>query len=94
VSESLTDLDTDVTLVYPLNSHHQLKEDFLADAETRENRAYKTDHHAQGLAFAPLPCNSFGQQGPDLLRYLWLIAALMHSGHAWELWLSCANVPS
>jgi hypothetical protein len=26
------------------------------------------------LAFAPLACNSFGQQGPCLLRYLWLIA--------------------
>ena len=31
-------------------------------------------HHALGLAFAPLACNSFGQLGPDLLRYLWLIA--------------------
>jgi hypothetical protein len=46
----------------------------LADAETRKNWAYKTDYNAQGLAFALLACNSFGQQGSDLLRYLWLIA--------------------
>ena len=26
------------------------------------------------MAFAPLACNSFGQQGPDLLRYQWLVA--------------------
>ncbi len=40
----------------------------------RKTRAYKTDYHAQDLAFAPLACNSFDQQGSDLLRYLWLIA--------------------
>ena len=27
-----------------------------------------SDYHAQGLAFAPLVSNSFGQFGPDLLR--------------------------
>jgi hypothetical protein len=26
------------------------------------------------LLLHPLACNSFGQQGPDLLRYLWLMA--------------------
>ena len=71
---SPTDLITDVTLVHPFDSHHQLKEDSLADAEARKNRMYKAAYHAQGLAFAPLACNSFGQQGPDLLRYLWLVA--------------------
>ena len=71
---SPTDLITDVTLVHPFTSHHQLKDDSLADAEARKNRAYKADYHAHGFAFAPLACNSFGQQGPDLLRYLWLIA--------------------
>jgi hypothetical protein len=35
---------------------------------------YETDYHAQGLASALLACDSFGQQGSDLLRYLWLIA--------------------
>jgi hypothetical protein len=70
---SPNDLITDVTLVHPFNSRHQLKEDSLADAETRKNRAYKTDYHAQGLAFAPFVCYSFGQQGPELPRYLWLI---------------------
>jgi hypothetical protein len=71
---SPTDLVTDVILAHPFNSRHQLREDSIADAETRKNQAYKTDHHAQGLAFAPLACVSFGQQGSALLRYLWLIA--------------------
>jgi hypothetical protein len=70
---SPNDLITDVTLVNPFNSRHQLKEDSLADAETRKTRACKTDYHAQGLAFAPLVCYSFGQQGPELTQYLWLI---------------------
>ena len=68
---SPTDLITYVTLVHPFTSRHQLKDDSLADAEARK---YKADYHAHGLAIAPLACNSFGQQGPDLLRYLWLIA--------------------
>jgi hypothetical protein len=76
---SPTELVTNVTLVHPFKSHHQLKEDSLADAETRKKRAYKTDYHAQDLAFASLACNSFCQQGSessDLLCYLrvWLIA--------------------
>ena len=68
---SPTDLITDVTLVHPFDTRHQLNEDSLADAEARKNRSYKADYRALGLAFAPLACNSFGQQGPDLLRYLW-----------------------
>ena len=71
---SPTDLITDVTLVHPFDTRHQLNEDSLADAEVKKNKAYKADYHALGLAFAPLACNSFGQQGPDLLRYHWLIA--------------------
>jgi hypothetical protein len=57
-----------------INCRRILSRGFSRDAETRTKRAYKTDYHARGLAFAPLACNSFGQQGPDILRYLWLIA--------------------
>jgi len=71
---SPTDLITDVTLVHPFDTRHQLNEDSLADAEVKKNKAYKADYHALGLTFAPLACNSFGQQGPDLLWYHWLIA--------------------
>jgi hypothetical protein len=100
---SPTDLVTDVALVRPFNSRHQLewKEDPLDHAETRENRAYKTDYHVQstmiGQITMPLllpswpALNSFGQQGPDLLRYLWLIA----DGHAHMLGTRGASlVPS
>ena len=71
---SPTELITDVTLVHPYDSRHRFKEDSLSDAEAKKNRLYKEDYHVQGAAFAPLACNSFGQQGPDLLRYLWLVA--------------------
>ena len=71
---SPTDLVTDVTLVHPYDSHHHLKADTLVDAEAKKNRSYKAAYHAQGRAFAPLACNSFGQLGPDLLRFLWLVA--------------------
>ena len=66
---SPTDLITDVTLVHPFDTRHQLNEDSLAAAEVKKNKAYKAEYHALGLAFAsaPLACNSFGQQGPDLL---------------------------
>jgi hypothetical protein len=64
---SPTDLITDVMLVHPCDSRHQLKEYSLADAEAKKNRACKADYHAHGLAFALL---AFGQQGPDLPRYL------------------------
>ena len=60
--------------MHPFDSRHRLKEDILADAEAKKNRLYKEAYHGQGHAFAPLACNSFGQQGPDLLRYLWLVA--------------------
>jgi hypothetical protein len=55
---------------------HQLKEDYLADAETRKNWAYKTDYRAQGLAFAPLACidPAIPLVSKVLIFYLWLIA--------------------
>jgi hypothetical protein len=34
----------------------------------------KQGKSGHGLALAPLACDSFGQQGPDFLLYLWLIA--------------------
>ena len=59
---SPTDLITDVTLVHPFDSRHQLSEDTIADAEAKKNRLYKASYHGQGYAFAPLASNSFGQQ--------------------------------
>ncbi len=32
------------------------------------------DYHDQGLAFAPLVCNSLGQLGPDFQNFLWALA--------------------
>ena len=35
---------------------------------------YLADYHDQGLAFAPLVCNSLGQLGPDFQNFLWALA--------------------
>jgi hypothetical protein len=35
---------------------------------------YTPKYHEQGLAFAPLAANSFGQLGPEFLRFLWTLA--------------------
>ena len=47
--------------------------------EATKRNKYVSDYHAQGLAFAPLVSNSFGQFGPDLLRLLWRLAD--HAAH-------------
>ncbi len=35
---------------------------------------YTSKDHEQGLAFAPLAANTFGQLGSELLRFLWALA--------------------
>ena len=68
---SHTQLTTDVTLTHPFSALHVFKPDSLGLAESLKNRSYLSDYNAQGMAFAPLACNSFGQQAPELLRYQW-----------------------
>ena len=48
--------------------------DSLTTGEPLKNNLYQSDYNQLGIAFAPLVCNSFGQQGPDLLRYQWTAA--------------------
>jgi len=71
---SQTQLITDVTLTHPFSALHVFKPDSLGQAESLKNRSYLSDYNAQGMAFAPLACNSFGQQAPELLRYQWVVA--------------------
>ena len=71
---SQTQLITDVTLTHPFSASHVYKPDSLGLAESLKNRSYRSDYNAQGMAFAPLACNSFGQQAPELLRYQWVVA--------------------
>ncbi len=42
--------------------------------ENQKRAKYHPDYHDQGLAFAPLVCNSLGQIGPDLQKFLWALA--------------------
>ena len=42
--------------------------------ETHKRSKYLEAYHDQGIAFAPLVCNSLGQLGPDFLRFLWSLA--------------------
>ena len=71
---SQTQLITDVTLTHPYSKSHVFNPNSLQDSEYLKNRSYLEDYNNQGMAFAPLACNSFGQQAPELLRYQWIVA--------------------
>ena len=61
-------------MVHNFSADHVFKADSLTTAETLKNNLYQSDYNQLGMDFAPLVCNSFGQQGPDLLRYQWKVA--------------------
>ena len=46
----------------------------FGNAEALKNRLYFSSYQTRGMAFAPLACNSFGQQAPEMLRYQWIVA--------------------
>mgnify|MGYP003347746889 FL=1 len=74
-----THLVMDFELGHPYTSQHVFKPNNLSTMEATKRNKYVSDYHAQGLAFAPLVSNSFGQFGPDLLRLLWRLAD--HAAH-------------
>ena len=83
---SQTQLITDVTLTHPFSASHVFKPDSLGLAESLKNRSYLSDYNAQGMAFAPLACNSFGQQAPELLHYHgWLLIVLLNAMFLYQI---------
>jgi hypothetical protein len=64
----------DFELGHTYNSSHVFKPNNLASMENRKRSKYLSAYHDQGLAFAPLVCNSLGQLGPDFQRFLWALA--------------------
>jgi hypothetical protein len=71
---SQTLLVTDVILTHPFDRFHTFKSDSLGAAERLKHHLYCSDYLDQGIAFAPLAFNSFGQHGPEALCYQWIIA--------------------
>ena len=71
---SQTQLITHVTLTHPFSDSHIFKPDKLGHAESLKNCSYRSAYNDQGMAFAPLACNSLGQQAPELDRYQWVVA--------------------
>ena len=65
-------MDFELGHTYP--SAHQFKPQNLTTMETHKRSEYHDAYHVQGIAFAPLLCNSLGQLGPDFLRFLWFLA--------------------
>ena len=65
---------TDVALTHPFSAIHEFKPNSLQDAENMKNSSYLSDYNQLGMAFAPLACNSFGQQAPEMLRFQWVVA--------------------
>jgi hypothetical protein len=64
----------DFVLGHTYTSTHGIKTDTLATMEETKCRHYSQKYHEQGFAFAPLVANSFGQLGPEFLRFLWALA--------------------
>ena len=64
----------DFELGHTYRLDHSLKPDTLDRMKTTKRGRYCPAYHDIGLAFAPLVCNSFGQLGPDFLRFLWALA--------------------
>ncbi len=55
----------DFELGHTFDSTHSFKLNNLATMENQKRAKYHSNYHDQGLAFAPLVCNSLGQLGPD-----------------------------
>ena len=56
-------------MIHHFSGDHVFMADSLTTAETLKNNLYQPDYNQLGMDFAPLVCNSFGQQGPDLFTY-------------------------
>jgi hypothetical protein len=65
---------TNVQRGKPTQRLHVLKRGTLPTMESDKCSTYKSDYHTQGHAFAALVTNSFGQLGPEFLRFLWALA--------------------
>ena len=53
---------------------HQFKANSIHAMESLKRSKYQAAYHNKGLAFAPAVCNSWGELGPELLRFLWAVA--------------------
>ena len=73
-SSTHTQSDTNVTITHQYTRTHAFKPDSLRDADALKNRLYFSSYQTRGMAFAPMACNSFGQQAPEMLRYQWIVA--------------------
>ncbi len=59
-------------LSHTFDSSHSFKLNNLASMENQKRAQYQSDYHNQGLAFAPLVCNSLVDLGSHL--FLWALA--------------------
>ena len=61
-------------MVHNFSGDHVFKADSLTTAETLKNNLCQFDYNQLSMTFAPLVCNSFGPEGPDLLRFQCTVA--------------------
>ena len=52
----------------------KLKEHVLADMESLKRSKYQSPYRDKEYAFAGAVCNTWGECGPELLRFLWVVA--------------------
>ena len=54
--------------------NHTPKPNTIKEMEQLKRRKFQDHYHAKGFAFAPIVCNTWGEFGPDFLRFLWALA--------------------
>jgi hypothetical protein len=72
--ESVVTFDT--TIVHAFQANHTFLADAVGAAEPRKYAKYLDAYGRQGAAFVPLASSSIGELGADLLRLLWICAAM------------------
>ena len=66
----------DTTIVHAFQANHTFLADVVGAAESRKYAKYLDAYGRQGAAFVPLASSSIGELGADLLRLLWICAAM------------------
>ena len=70
-----TRLIMDVKIGHTYESrNHTPKPNMIKEMEQLKRRKFQDHYHAKGFAFAPIVCNTWGEFGPDFLRFLWALA--------------------
>jgi hypothetical protein len=70
-----TTIIMDVRLGHTFSTaRHVIKKNTIKAMEQSKRKKFRTAYREKGYAFAPIVANTWGNLGPDLLRFLWAVA--------------------